>query len=76
MATRTIAREEYYHWPNPGWWERTRELAAGMTDDELAYARRDAYEASQALPGAEGKYLDQCSVYRQEQEKRRILKKS
>ena len=75
--SRTTAQQEYYQWPNPGWWERTRELAAGMTMDELHYGRRDAYEAAQTCPEAcQGKYYDQCAVYREEQLKRATLGKS
>ena len=53
-------------------WAHYEERAKTMTDDELSYARRDAFRASQAmrLTPTEGLCYDEISVYAREQLRR------
>jgi len=58
-------------------WDATATRATRMTDAELAWARRDAREAAEALDGAEGLsgkdagyYRDEAGVYAAEQRSR------
>ena len=55
-------------------WNREEERAKRMTDEELQYSIKDAYEAAQAGMN-EGKYMDQISVYRQELNRRKNILK-
>jgi hypothetical protein len=50
-------------------WDQTARIARGMTDEGLEYSIKDALECvRQGVDG--GYYLDQISVYRQEQKRR------
>jgi len=55
-------------------WNREEARAKRMTDAELQFAIKDAYEAAKAGMN-EGKYMDQISTYRQELNKRKNILK-
>ncbi len=53
-------------------WAHYEKKAGTMTDAELSYARRDAFQAAQAvrLTPTEGLYYDEIAVYAREQLRR------
>lgn len=61
----------YNSYPNAGWWKTKQRIAHNMDDSQLAFARKDSFEASKCLPQNEGKYMDENSIYVREQNRRR-----
>ncbi len=56
--------ENYYTYPNPGWWAAKEEKAKKMNLADLVYARKDCLETiDKGMPENEGKYTDEASIY-------------
>jgi len=63
--------ENYFKYPNAGWWNAKEEAAKKMTIAQLHYARLDCFKAGQANPERQGYYLDEGCVYATEQRRRK-----
>jgi len=54
----------------PGWWNMKTDIAKRMTTNGLIYSMYDCSEAAKCIPGNEGKYMDEASIYQMEWNRR------